>query len=192
MVQLSHPYMTTVKAIALTRWTFVSKMMFLLFFNMLSRFAIAFLPRSNCLLISWLQSSSTVILEPKKIKSVTASIFPHLFAMKRWNQRPWFYVLECWVFFSLSFTPIKRISIYFCKSRIISHKLNEIYLQLSTGPRLPTASPYGPPSPLCHHIYEWERELFWVLPSMRQANISVDSLMGTVKLCFLNHILNVC
>jgi len=72
MVQLSHPHMTTGKTIALTRWTFVSKVMSLLF-NMLSRVVIAFLPRSKGLLISWLQSLSTVILEPKKIKSVTVS-----------------------------------------------------------------------------------------------------------------------
>ena len=65
--------MTTGKTIALTRWTFVGKVMSLLF-NMLSRFVIAFLPRSKCLLISWLQSPSVVILEPKKIKSVTVSI----------------------------------------------------------------------------------------------------------------------
>ena len=73
MVQLSHPYMTTGKTIALTRQTFVGKVMFLLF-NMLSRLVIAFLPRSKCLLISWLQSPSAVILEPKKIKSITVSI----------------------------------------------------------------------------------------------------------------------
>ena len=73
-VQLSHPYMTTGKTIALTRWNFVSKELSLLF-NLLSRFAVAFLPRSNRLLISWLQSQSAVILEPKKIKSVTVSIF---------------------------------------------------------------------------------------------------------------------
>ena len=73
IVQLSHPYMTTGKNIALTRWTFVGKVMFLLF-NMLSRLVIAFLPRSKCLLISWLQSPSAVILEPKKRKSVTVSI----------------------------------------------------------------------------------------------------------------------
>ena len=66
-VQLSHPYMTTGKTIALTRWTFVGNIMSLLF-NMPSRFVIAFLPRSKSLLISWLQSPSTVILEPKKIK----------------------------------------------------------------------------------------------------------------------------
>ena len=73
MVQLSHPYMTTGKTIALTRWTFVGKVMSLPF-NMLSRLVIAFLSRSKGLLISWLQSPSAVILEPKKIKSVTVSI----------------------------------------------------------------------------------------------------------------------
>ena len=72
IVQLSHPYMTTGKTIALTRWTFVDKVMSLLF-NMLSRLVITYLPRSKCLLISWLQSSSAVILEPKKINSVTVS-----------------------------------------------------------------------------------------------------------------------
>ena len=69
-VQLSHPYMTTRKIRALTRWTFVGKVMSL-FFNMLSRLVITFLPRSMCLLISWLQSLSAVILEPQKIKSDT-------------------------------------------------------------------------------------------------------------------------
>ena len=73
IVQLSHPYMTTGKTTALTRWTFVGKVMSLLF-NMLSRFVIAFLLRSKHLLISWLQSPSAVILEPKKIKSVTVPI----------------------------------------------------------------------------------------------------------------------
>ena len=73
MVQLSHPYMTTRKTIALTRRTFVGKVISLLF-NMLPRLVIAFLPRSKRLLISWLQSPSAVILEPKKIKSFTVSI----------------------------------------------------------------------------------------------------------------------
>ena len=73
MVQLSHPYMTTGKTIALTSQTFVSKVMSLLL-NMLFMFVIAFLPRSKNLLISWLQSPSTVILESKKINSVTVSI----------------------------------------------------------------------------------------------------------------------
>ena len=73
MVQLSHPYMTTGKTIALTRWTFVGKVISLLF-NMLSRLVITFLPRSKHLLISSLQSPSAVILELKKIKSVSVSI----------------------------------------------------------------------------------------------------------------------
>ena len=71
IVQLSHPYITTRKTIALTRWTFVGKVMSLLF-NVLSKLAIAFLPRSKCLLISWLQSPSTVILEPK----ITTLLWP--------------------------------------------------------------------------------------------------------------------
>ena len=79
--QLSHPYMTDGKTIALTRWTFVDKVMSLLF-NMLSMLVIAFLPRNKQLLISWLQSPSAVILEPKKRKSVTISIVSHLFALK--------------------------------------------------------------------------------------------------------------
>ena len=82
-VQLSHPYMTTGKTIALTRWTFVGKVMSLLF-NKLSRLVIAFLPKSKHLLISWLKSPSAVILKPKK-KSL--SLCPHLFNMMWWNQR---------------------------------------------------------------------------------------------------------
>ena len=78
IVQLSHPYMTTGKTKALTRWTFVGKVMSLIF-NMLSRLVIAFLPRSKHFLISWLQSPSAVILEPKKL---SLSLFPHLFAIK--------------------------------------------------------------------------------------------------------------
>ena len=92
---------------SLTILTFVSKVMFLLF-NTLSRLVIAFLPRSKCLLISWLQSPSAVILEPNKIKSVTVSIFPHLFAMKLWDQMPWFF--KCW-FLSLVFpSPLSSSS----------------------------------------------------------------------------------
>ena len=74
MVQLSHPYMTTGKTIALTVWTFVSKVISLLF-HMLSKLVIDILPRSEHLLISWLQSPSEVILKPKKIKSATVSTF---------------------------------------------------------------------------------------------------------------------
>ena len=73
IVQLSYPYMTTGNTIALIRWTFVGNRMLLLF-HMLSRLVLAFLPRSKCLLISWLQSPSAVILEPPKIRSLTVSI----------------------------------------------------------------------------------------------------------------------
>ena len=84
MVQLSPSYMTTGKTIALTGRTFVGKVISLLF-NMLSRFVIAFLPRSKSLLISWLQSPFAVILEPKKI---VCPLFPHLFAIEvmRWDE----------------------------------------------------------------------------------------------------------
>ena len=73
ILQLSHPYTTTGKTIALTRWTFVGRVLSVLF-NMLSRLAIAFLTRGKCLLISWLQSPCAMILEARKIKSVTVSI----------------------------------------------------------------------------------------------------------------------
>ena len=112
IVQLSHPYMTTGKTIALTRRTFVGKVMSLLF-NMLSRFVIAFLPRSKHLLISWLQSPSAVILEPKKMKSDTVStISPLIFhEMMGFDAM----ILVFWMLsfkpsFSLSsFTFIKRL-----------------------------------------------------------------------------------
>ena len=99
---LSFLYGTTItftcdywKTIALTTWTFVGKVMSLIF-NMLSRFVIAFLPRSKhfVCLISWLQSLSAVILEPEKIKSVTVFIFSPLFAMKWWDRMPWFRFLN--------------------------------------------------------------------------------------------------
>ena len=87
IVQLSHPYMTTGKTIALTRRIFVGKVMSLLL-NMLSRSVISFLPRSKRLLVSWLRSPSAVILEPRKIKLVTVCHVGHLFSMKRWDQMP--------------------------------------------------------------------------------------------------------
>ena len=92
VVQLSHPYMTTGKTIALTRWTFVDKIMSLLF-NTLSRLVITFLPRSQRLLISWLQSPSAVILEPRKIKSATIStVSPSI--CHGLNQIPYNYTVE--------------------------------------------------------------------------------------------------
>ena len=87
IVQLSHPYMATGKTITLTRWTFVDKVMSLIF-NMLSRLVIAFLLRSKRLLISWLQSPSAVILGPQKSSLSLFPSFPHLFAMKSWDQMP--------------------------------------------------------------------------------------------------------
>ena len=88
IVQLSHPYMTIGKNIALTRQIFVGKVMSLLF-NMLSRLVITFLPRSKCLLISWLESSSAMILEPKKIKSDTVSTVSPSICHEVWNWMPW-------------------------------------------------------------------------------------------------------
>ena len=114
MVQLSHPYMTTGKTIALTIWIFVSKVMSLLF-NMLSRLVIAFLPRSKCLLISWLHSPSTVILEPKKIKSVTiSSVSPSIcHGVMRLDAM-------IFVFRVLSFTPVFSLSSFtFMKSSLV-------------------------------------------------------------------------
>ena len=111
MIQLSHPYMTTGKTIAWTIQTFVSKVMSLLF-NILSRFVIAFLPRSKHLLISWLQSPSTVLLDPKKMKSVTVSIVSPSICHE--VMEPDAMILVVWMFhfqpaFSLSsFTFFKR------------------------------------------------------------------------------------
>ena len=116
-IELSPPYMTTGKTIDLTRWTFVGKVMSLLF-NMLSRLVIAFLPRIKHLLISWLQSPSAVILEPPQ-KSLP--LFPHLFAMKG----PDAMIVVFWKLsfkpnFSLSsFTFIKRL---FSSSLLSAHK----------------------------------------------------------------------
>jgi len=85
MVQLSHPYMTTGKTIALTIWTFVSKVMSLLF-NILFRFVIAFLPRSKCLLISWLQSPSAVILEPRNTGMGSYLLLQGVFWPRDWTR----------------------------------------------------------------------------------------------------------
>ena len=87
MIQLSHTCVTTGKTMTLTRQTFGGKVM-ALFFNMLTRFVIAFLPKSKHLLISWLQLPCTVSLEPKKQMSLFL-LFPYLFAMKWWDQMPW-------------------------------------------------------------------------------------------------------
>ena len=105
MVQLSHSYMTTGKTIALTRRTFFCEVMCLLFIT-LSRFVLAFLPRHKRLLILWLRSLSTVIMEPKKINSGTVFIFPYLFAVKWWDWMPRSYCFECWVLSQFFHSPI--------------------------------------------------------------------------------------
>ena len=130
MAQLSHPYMTTGKIIALTRQTFVDKIMSLLF-NTLSRLVIAFLQRSKHLLISWLLSPSAVILKPKKIKSVTVSIVSpaicHLFEV----MRPHAMIL---VFLMLSFKPVFHSPL---SSRgVTSSSFSAIRVMLSAYPRL--------------------------------------------------------
>jgi len=114
MVQLSHPYMTTAKTVALIRWTFVDKVMSLLF-NMLSRLVITFLPRSKRLLISWLQSPSAVILESRKIKSATVSTVSPSICYEVMGSDAMilvFWMLSFKPTFSLSsFTFIKRLTL---------------------------------------------------------------------------------
>ena len=107
-VQLSLPYMTTGKTIALTRQTFVGKVMSLLL-NMLSRLVITFLPRSKHLLISWLQSPSAVILEPKKIKSDTVSTVSPTISHEWGDQIQWSSFSECWALSQLFHSPLSLL-----------------------------------------------------------------------------------
>ena len=120
IVQLSHPFMTTVKAIALTRWTFVSKIMSLLF-NMLSRLVIAFLLRNKRLLISWLQSPSAVILEPPKVKSVTVSMVSPSICYEVMGPDAMIFI-----FWMLSFKPAFSLSLTFTKRLFSSSLLSAI------------------------------------------------------------------
>ena len=113
IVQLSHPYMTIGKTIAFTIWTFIRKVMSLLF-NMLCRFVIAFLLRSKSLLISWMQSPSTVILGPKKIKSATVFTFPPSICHEVMGLDATILAFECWVLsqlFRSPFSPSSRGSL---------------------------------------------------------------------------------
>ena len=131
MVQLSHPYVTTGKTIALTRWTFVGKVMSLLF-NILSRLVIAFLPRSKRLFISWLQSPSAVILESKKVKSVTVSIFSPSICIKWWDWMSWSLLFfECWVLSQLFHSPFSLSSRLFNSSLLSAISVvSSAYLRL--------------------------------------------------------------
>ena len=100
---------------------------------MLSRVVIAFLPRSKCLLISWLQSPSAVILEPKKNSQPLFPLFPHLFAMKQWDQMPWSKFSECWALSQLFYSPLSLslrgslVLLHFC------HKDGVICISEVTG-----------------------------------------------------------
>ena len=126
MVWLSYLYMTTGKTIALNTRTFVRKgLLMSLLFNMLSSLVIAFPPRSKCLLISWLQSPSAVILEPEKIKSdtvSTASPSIHLFPMKWWNQMPWSSFSDYWALSQLFHSPLSLSSRGFLVPITFCHK----------------------------------------------------------------------
>ena len=136
MVQLSHPYMTAGKTIALTRWMFVDKVMSLLF-NMLSRLVIAFLPRSKHLLISWQQSPSAVILEPKKIKSLTVSIVSPSICCEVMELDPMMSV-----FWMLSFKPPFSLSSFTFIKRLFSSSL------LSAIRVITPSSCYRAPNPI--------------------------------------------
>ena len=109
IVQLSHPYMTNGKTIALTRWTFVGKVMALLF-NMLSMLVVAFLPRSKHLLISWLQSPSAVISEPPEIKSDTVSSVSPCICHEVMGPDTMILVFCCWVLSQLFHSPLSLSS----------------------------------------------------------------------------------
>ena len=117
MVQLSHPYRTTGKTITLTRWTFVSKVMSLLF-DMLSRLVIAFLPRSKCFLISWLQSPSGVILEPRKLKSLTVATVSLSICHELMGPDAMIFI-----FWKLSFKPAFSLSSFTFIKRLFSSSL---------------------------------------------------------------------
>ena len=130
IVWLSHLYMTTGKTIVLTRWTFVGKVMSLLF-NILSRLVIAFLPRSKCLLISWLQSPSAVILEPSKIKSVAISIVSPSICYEVMG--PDAMILVFWM---LSFKPAFSPSFFTFINRLFSSLLSAIRVVSSAYLRL--------------------------------------------------------
>ena len=165
MVQLSHPYMTTGKTIALTRWTFVGKVMSLLF-NMLSSLVIASLPRSKYLLISWLQSSSAVILEPKKIKSSTVSIVSPSICQEVMG--PDAMILVFWMLsfkpnFSLSsFTFVKRLfSSLLSANRVMSLQRGYWYFSQQSWFQLVH---HPPVFPMMYSAYKWNKQGDYIQP----------------------------
>ena len=157
MVQLSHPYITTGKTIALTRWTFVDKVMSL-FFNILSRFVIAF-PGSKHLLISWLQSPSAVILKPKKIKSVTVSIVsPSIYHEVMW---PDAMIFGLWM---LSFKPTFSLFPFTC--------INQIRSVAQSCPTLCDPMNHSTPGlPVHHQLPEFtETHVHWVSDAIQPSH----------------------
>ena len=129
-VQLSHPYMTTGKTTALTRWTFVDKVLSLLF-NMLSRLVITFVPRSQWLLISWLQSPSAVILAPEKNKVCYCFHCWPIFAIKWWDRMPWSSFSVWWVLSQVLHSPFTFIKRLFSSSSLSAIRVvSSVYLRL--------------------------------------------------------------
>ena len=158
IVQLSHLYMTTRKTRALTRWTFVGKVRSLLF-NMLCRFVITFLPRSKHLLISWLQSPSAVILEPKKIKSATVpTVSP---SISHEMMAPDAMILVFWMLsfkptFSLSsFAFIKRL---FSSSLLSAIRVVSCEYQLLPAILIPACASSSPVFPLMYSAYKLNKQ----------------------------------
>ena len=169
MVQLSHPYMTTGKNIALTMHTFVGKEILLLF-NMLSRLVIAFLPKSKHFLISWLQSSSEVILEPKKIKSVIVSILSQSTCHEVMG--PDAMILVSWflsfkpVFSFLSFTFIRSLfsSSLFSAIRVVSSpylRLLILLLEILTSACVSSTLAFF----MMNSLYMWNKQDINIEPS---------------------------
>ena len=162
MAQLSHPYITTEKNVALTRQTYVIRVMSLLF-NMLSTLVIAFLPRSKLLLTSWLQSPSVVILEPRKIKSVTVSIVSPSICHEVMEQDAMIFV-----FWMLSFKPIFSLSSFtFIKRLFSSSSLSAIRVVSSAYLRLliflptiliPACASYSPAFLMMYSAYKLNKQ----------------------------------
>ena len=118
-----------------------------LLFNIPSMLVIAFPPRSKHLLISWLQSSSAVILEPKKLKLSLFPLFPHLFAMKWWDQMPWSSISECWVFSQIFLSPFTFIKRLFSSLLSVIRVVSSAYLRLLMflpGILIPACASFSP------------------------------------------------
>ena len=186
IVQLSHPYMTNGKTIVLTTWTFVGKVMSLLF-NMLSRLVITFLPRSKHLLISWLQSPSAVILEPQKIKSLTVSTVSSSICHEEIG--PDAIILVFWMLsfksaFSLSsFTFIKKL---FSSSLPAIRVVSSAYLRLLIffpAILIPATASFSPVFLLMYSAYKLSKQGDSVQPW--HAPFQFGTSLQLFKICFV-------